>query len=362
MRRRAKSHADPTKTVPFRASPGCFLAFITNRSFIDSRTFDGFRSTVATEFSEIRILDLGGDVHNNPKLNGGTHNVFGIQTGVAISFMVRRGKQKGCRIFYARRPEMETAEEKLSFLSSTALRDVSFEEVRPDARHNWINQTRNDFDSLLPVAAKGTKAATRALEERAVFKMFSLGVATNRDEWVYDHSRGALFRKVSFFVKTYEAERLRWERSQPSLRTGDFVSRAIKWTSELEAHLERGRALHVSRARLRQAMYRPFCRRWTYYEDTITALTALRAVEGILRWRRRGRTVNGCAAEVPLQQHRIEARRGQGAAIRRRIEQHPGELPYFRRRLWSRLATPGQPHLGANQLTLAIAVWINQSQ
>jgi predicted helicase len=37
------------------------LAFITNRSFIDSRTFDGFREVVAKEFNEIRIVDLGGD-------------------------------------------------------------------------------------------------------------------------------------------------------------------------------------------------------------------------------------------------------------------------------------------------------------
>jgi predicted helicase len=66
------------------------LAFITNRSFIDSRTFDGFRAIAAREFNEIRIIDLGGDVRANPKLSGTTHNVFGIQTGVAISFMVKK--------------------------------------------------------------------------------------------------------------------------------------------------------------------------------------------------------------------------------------------------------------------------------
>jgi predicted helicase len=53
------------------------LAFITNRSFIDSRTFDGFRAVAAKEFNEIRIVDLGGDVLANPKLSGTTHNVFG---------------------------------------------------------------------------------------------------------------------------------------------------------------------------------------------------------------------------------------------------------------------------------------------
>ena len=66
------------------------LAFVTNRSFIESRTFDGFRKTVAAEYSDIYVVDLGGDVRANPKLSGTKHNVFGIQTGVAISFMIKR--------------------------------------------------------------------------------------------------------------------------------------------------------------------------------------------------------------------------------------------------------------------------------
>lgn len=75
------------------------LAFITNRSFIDSRTFDGFRRSVEAEFNEIHVVDLGGDVRANPKLSGTKNNVFGIQTGVAIAFFVKRRKQKGCKIF-----------------------------------------------------------------------------------------------------------------------------------------------------------------------------------------------------------------------------------------------------------------------
>ncbi len=66
------------------------LAFVTNRSFLTTRTFDGFRKLVAKDFQEIYIVDLGGDVRSNPKLSGTTHNVFGIQTGVAIAFLVRK--------------------------------------------------------------------------------------------------------------------------------------------------------------------------------------------------------------------------------------------------------------------------------
>ena len=65
------------------------IAFVTNRSFIDSRTFDGFRKVVEDEFDYVYIVDLRSDVRANPKIAGTTHNVFGIQTGVAIMFLVK---------------------------------------------------------------------------------------------------------------------------------------------------------------------------------------------------------------------------------------------------------------------------------
>ena len=68
------------------------IAFVTNRAYLDSRQDDGFRKVAADEFTDIYVLDLGSDVRRNPKISGTTHNVFGIQTGVAIGFFVR-----GCR-------------------------------------------------------------------------------------------------------------------------------------------------------------------------------------------------------------------------------------------------------------------------
>ncbi len=80
------------------------VAFVTNRTFIDSRAFDGFRRSVQDEFDSIYIVDLRSDVRANPKIAGTTHNVFGIQTGVAIAFLVKHSeKQKDrrkCKIHY----------------------------------------------------------------------------------------------------------------------------------------------------------------------------------------------------------------------------------------------------------------------
>ena len=66
------------------------IAFVTNRSFIDSRTFDGFRKCIYEDFDYVYIVDTKSDVRTNPKIAGTTHNVFGIQTGVAIMFLIRK--------------------------------------------------------------------------------------------------------------------------------------------------------------------------------------------------------------------------------------------------------------------------------
>jgi predicted helicase len=123
------------------------IAFVSNRGFLDKRTYDGFRRMVESEFSAIYIMDLGGDVRDDPKLSGTTHNVFGIQTGVAISFLVRRSPRRGCRIYYARRPRREAADEKLSFLQSSSLSQISLDAVTPNERHDWLKR----LIALLPV-------------------------------------------------------------------------------------------------------------------------------------------------------------------------------------------------------------------
>ena len=229
------------------------LAFVTNRSFIESRTFDGFRKTVGQEFSDIYVIDLGGDVRANPKLSGTRHNVFGIQTGVAISFMVKRASaakdKKPARVYYLRRPEMETAEEKLSFLASHPMNRLEFDEVQPDKTHNWVNLTNNDFETLIPLASKKTKAAKTAAKERAIFKLFSLGISTNRDEWVTDSSRSVLERKAS-----YISERL----------TTDTKQNAIKWSRNLKRRVQQGRFEEFDVTRIRPMYRRPFLVEWLY--------------------------------------------------------------------------------------------------
>lgn len=236
------------------------IAFVTNRSFIESRTFDGFRKSVLKEFNEIYLLDLGGDVRANPKLSGTKHNVFGIQTGVAISFFLKKHRAKGCEVFYARRPEFETASDKLAFLGSTKASAIQFDKVTPDKSGNWINLTDNDWDNLLPLADKATKSAKTPTRERALFKLFSLGVASNRDEWAFDFDREALRRKENYFKKTYSKHL-----SAPDSFTFADFDKTIKWTSELEKSARRGVKYEVSASSIGECSYRPFVTKWINY-------------------------------------------------------------------------------------------------
>ena len=245
------------------------LAFVTNRSFIDSRTFDGFRKVVGQEFAEAYVVDLGGDVRANPKLSGTKHNVFGIQTGVAISFFVKRqgaAGKKGCRVFYARRPEMETAEEKLAWLASARVSRLELEELQPDAKASWLDNAGNDFEQLLPVLSKEAKAAKRQSDERAVFRRFTLGVVTNRDDWVYGESDTVVEAKVRSLIEDYEAQRKAMEeRSTPP-------PSAIKWTRAVKRDLTANTRYAFDEGKIVAASYRPFVRRQLYFSRRLNEM------------------------------------------------------------------------------------------
>ncbi|MGV1927910.1 type ISP restriction/modification enzyme [Agrobacterium tumefaciens] len=251
------------------------LAFVTNRSFIDSRTFDGFRKAVAEEFQEVYVVDLGGDVRANPKLSGTKHNVFGIQTGVALSFFVKRRKQKGCKIFYFRRPEFDTAAEKLSFLGASRLSTLKFERVEPDKKGNWIHLTENDWESLVPVVDKKTKAAKSSGQERAIFKLFSLGIATNRDEWVYDFSASDLRKKIEALIKTYNSDVDQFSGKKLSKDQVDDLATSMKWTRAVKRHLQRGVKFDFTHGAIVDANYRPFVKTKLYRSDYLNEMPNL---------------------------------------------------------------------------------------
>ncbi len=246
------------------------IAFVMNRSFIDSKTFDGFRKIAAEEFSHIYLVDLGGDVRANPKLSGTKNNVFGIQTGVAIAFLVRKPSKKSAAVIeYVRREEMETSLEKLDWLRSIKFENIEFEQIRPDAKYHWLGQTENDWSDFIPVATDEAKNSDRAVDQNAIFKLYSLGVSTNRDEWVFDLDLGILEKKMRYFIDTFNNDQNKVLHVIDSIKSQTKSERenaidalldlSIKWSSGLKANLLKWQKLKYSRSQIVPYLERPYC-------------------------------------------------------------------------------------------------------
>ena len=236
------------------------VGFITNRAYLETRQDDGFRQVAAQEFTDIYILDLGSDVRRNPKISGTTHNVFGIQTGVAIGFFVREKAKLGeCGIHYARREDAELAVDKLAYLSNATIDGIEFDRITPDAKAYWLDQSESDFEELLPLANRETKFAKTLDAERAVFKLNALGVNTARDEWVYDFDARNLREKALFFADTYN------ELLDHDNASDDPI---IKWSEATRNHFRRGRRIVYSEENRLESLHRPFILKH-YFADEV---------------------------------------------------------------------------------------------
>jgi predicted helicase len=257
------------------------LAFVTNRSFIDSRTFDGFRKIISSEFNHIYIIDLGGDVRSNPKLSGPKHNVFSIQTGVAIMILVKDNNEfianneqefeeikkehnmveepkaiygertaysSKCRIYYYRRPEEELAIDKLQFLNDAKIQELAFDNIHPDKNNNWVNLSNdNDWESLIPVADNKNS--------ETIFKKMSNGVVTARDEWVYDFDKKNIIEKSKFLSKSYNSSIANQNQNEE-----------IKWSRDLSNKFNRNLKSKFNKDLIITSYYKPFTKKHYYSE------------------------------------------------------------------------------------------------
>lgn len=252
------------------------IAFITNRSFIDSRTFDGFRKTLEKEFDYAYIIDLGGNIRANNKNDLG--NVFGIMVGVAIMFLVKDGENNKCRIKYHKIEgnKKEDKLEKLKFYSTVNFNNIQFENITPDAQGNWFKVLDNDWEDLIPIANKETKLSKNKNDECAIFKLFSLGIATNRDEWVYDYDKENLEKKVKYFIEYYNNKLIDYNRldnkyklelKNDRKRLADFLDIEIKFTRELiNNDFLKSKVIDFDFNKIKEINYRPFTKYYCYLD------------------------------------------------------------------------------------------------
>ena len=239
------------------------IGFVSNSAFLDARQDDGFRKVVAEEFNELWVVDLKGNARTSGerrRQEGG--NVFDdkIRVGVAVYFLVRRKGAEKFAVYYNAVDDYVKAPAKVDYVKGARFDGLEFAGIRPDANSNWLDQSDSDFQELLPLANRETRSAKTADEQQAVFSLFSMGISTNRDEWVYDFSIDNLRVKALFFSDTYNTLLDNGVNTYPT---------TIKWSRDLRNEFQRGRRITYNDGDRIETLYRPFFARHHYADFTM---------------------------------------------------------------------------------------------
>jgi predicted helicase len=234
------------------------ICFVTNGSWIDSNTADGFRKSLASEFSDIYVFNLRGNQRTQGEVSrreGGKVFGSGSRTPIAITLLVRNPESKKMgNLHYYDIGDYLSREEKLEKISLFAsFENVPSETIMPDQFADWVNQRREDFQDFIAMGEKDDKTPST----KAIFSSFSNGVKTNRDSWAYNFDPKALTRNVKLMIETYN--------SQIGENSVVTDPKLISWDQTLLGDLKKKKIGKFDASSIRKATYRPFVNTNLYF-------------------------------------------------------------------------------------------------
>ncbi|MHB1757274.1 MAG: DEAD/DEAH box helicase [Leptospirillum sp.] len=249
------------------------IGFVTNASFIDSNATDGLRKCLGKEFSEIYCFNLRGNQRTSgeqSRKEGGKIFGSGSRTPVAITLFVKNPSKSGpCVIHYHDIGDYLSREQKLKNISEKgSIANVPWITIHPNTAGDWINQRGNDFEKLVPLGNKDSR------NKKAIFDLYSQGVKTNRDSWIYNFSKERLTHNIHSMIDFYnrQVQEVSAKRSNGQVSVKDVDSfinndpRKISWTRALKQDLSKGKSHSFAENSIISGMYRPFCKQWMYFD------------------------------------------------------------------------------------------------
>lgn len=251
---------------------GGIVAFISNGSWLDSSATDGMRICLEKEYSSIYVLNLRGNQRTVGELSrkeGGKIFGSGSRTPITITFLVKNPAKKGgkAQIFYHDIGDYLSREEKLRRVREfRSLNGVTWSQITPNDKADWISQRDGVFDNLIALAdkAKGSKAM--------FFNDVAIGVATNRDAWSYNFSKEALSQNIQNTIGFYNSERERYHKAHSESKVEDVVSpdeNKISWTVNLKKGVKNNKQIFYNSKSIIETQYRPFTKQSLYYDNAL---------------------------------------------------------------------------------------------
>lgn len=234
------------------------IAFIANGSFIDGNAADGLRKCLVGEFSKLYVYNLRGGIRgrrgDSAKREG--DNVFDIMTPVAICVLVKDPSHTGEAVLrYRDIGDYLSREEKLDIIAREgSIARTDWEVLVPNEAADWINHRDENYGIYQPIGDKKDKGKPTT---PGVFQLYSRGLATSRDAWVYNFSEPAVEDNVRRMIEFYN--------SQIGVEQPDMDSTKISWNRSLLNFRAQGRTLAFEQESMRDSLYRPFCKQTAYF-------------------------------------------------------------------------------------------------
>ena len=240
------------------------IAFVTNGSWIDGNADSGIRACLAEEFSSVHVLNLRGNQRTHGEMSrreGGKVFGSGSRAPVAITIFVKNPNDThdGCKIHYRDIGDYLTREQKLEALTeAVSIKGFSdWQAITPDKSYDWVGQRSEAFAQFYPLGSKGTRDSEK---DDAIFRLYSPGMATNRDAYIFNFSREACAENAQRMTQDYLAAVSEIAESS-ELTIEEIVRRYstnIKWDDTLKNRLKQKKKTEFEYNYIRKVAYRPF--------------------------------------------------------------------------------------------------------
>ena len=151
-------------------------------------------------------------------------------------------------------------------------------EITPDAKQNWLTEgMEKEFDGFISIGDKETKS--KEISESSIFKNYSRGIETTRDNWVYNFQKDDLLKNIELFIQTYNNEVLRWhsQKRDPMILDSFVLSddTKINWSRNIKQKLLANRSFALNPQNVREIINRPFAKQFVYFDNDLIYLPAL---------------------------------------------------------------------------------------
>ncbi|ALA68165.1 DEAD/DEAH box helicase [Corynebacterium lactis] len=250
------------------------VAFVSNGGWIDGNTGDGVRLSMAEDFTDLYVFNLRGNMRNsNWKAEGGQIFGAGSQTTISIFIGVKDPAKNGFNLHYVQTPDGASREEKLEIVKASSVPSMEWQSITPNKEGDWLNQRSEEF-ATWPVLGEKKGSSTK------FFTIFTRGLETGRDTWVYGFNKSNVEAQVKKLGETYEQARAAFHVDAPSksgkgesaiaefLKTQpQFAApKNIKWSRSLRNSAFRNDEFNFAPEGIVAGLYRPFCSQSVYYD------------------------------------------------------------------------------------------------